>query len=58
MAINIGFNEQRFLTLLSNLIGETLYLQNNPPDNVPQEDRSVLAIDVRLHVRICRLQGH
>ena len=50
MAVNIGFNEQRFLTLLANLIGETQYLQNNPPDNVPEEDRSVLAAASYNHI--------
>ena len=40
MAINIGFDEQRFLKILTDLIGETKYLQNNPPRYVPEEDRS------------------
>lgn len=30
-----------FLPLLSKLIGESKYLQNNPPELIPQEDRAV-----------------
>ena len=41
MAINLGFDEQRFLKILGNLIGETKELQNNPPRFVPKEDRSI-----------------
>lgn len=41
MAIKIGFDKERFLKLLSNLIGETEHLQNNPPTFVPKEDRAV-----------------
>ncbi|XP_057978542.1 acetylornithine deacetylase isoform X2 [Malania oleifera] len=32
-------NEESFVTLLSKLIGESKYVQNNPPDLIPQEDR-------------------
>ncbi|CAL5187739.1 unnamed protein product [Lathyrus oleraceus] len=30
-----------FLSLLSNLIGESIHVQNNPPELIPQEDRVV-----------------
>lgn len=33
-------NEDRFLGLLGKLIGESKWLQNNPPDLVPTEDRA------------------
>lgn len=32
-------NRDAFVTLLSKLIGESKYVQNNPPDLIPQEDR-------------------
>ncbi|BBN18864.1 hypothetical protein MPTK1_8g06150 [Marchantia polymorpha subsp. ruderalis] len=34
-------DENKFVTLLGNLIGEAKYLQNNPPDLIPKEDRAV-----------------
>ncbi|KAL1805397.1 hypothetical protein DCAR_0831004 [Daucus carota subsp. sativus] len=34
-------NTQNFVTLLSKLIGESKYVQNNPPELVPEEDRIV-----------------
>ncbi|XP_068305316.1 acetylornithine deacetylase-like isoform X1 [Pyrus communis] len=34
-------DKESFMSLLSKLIGESKYLQNNPPDLIPQEDRAV-----------------
>ncbi|CAL9028966.1 unnamed protein product, partial [Prunus brigantina] len=34
-------NKDSFISLLSKLIGESKYLQNNPPELIPQEDRAV-----------------
>ncbi|KAM1024261.1 hypothetical protein ACFX15_036851 [Malus domestica] len=34
-------DKESFISLLSKLIGESKYLQNNPPDLIPQEDRVV-----------------
>lgn len=34
-------NKESFISLLSKLIGESKYLQNNPPELIPQEDRAV-----------------
>ncbi|KAH0742352.1 hypothetical protein KY290_035395 [Solanum tuberosum] len=34
-------NEDSFVTLLKKLIGESKYVQNNPPDLIPEEDRNV-----------------
>ncbi|XP_074317751.1 acetylornithine deacetylase-like [Silene latifolia] len=34
-------NKDSFITLLTKLIGESKYLQNNPPDLIPEEDRVV-----------------
>lgn len=34
-------NTQNFVTLLTKLIGESKYVQNNPPELVPEEDRIV-----------------
>ncbi|KAK4400452.1 Acetylornithine deacetylase [Sesamum angolense] len=34
-------NKDAFVTLLSKLIGESKYVQNNPPDLIPEEDRIV-----------------
>ena len=39
MALNLELNSERFLKLLEKLIGESEFLQNNPPRYVPQEDR-------------------
>ncbi|XP_065897167.1 uncharacterized protein [Dysidea avara] len=41
MAVEFGFNEERYVKLLANLIGETKYLQDNPPKFVPEENRAV-----------------
>lgn len=41
MSLDIGFNEERYVKLLTNLIGETKYLQDNPPRFVPEEDRAI-----------------
>ncbi len=32
-------NRDRFVALLTNLIGESEHLQDNPPKFVPEEDR-------------------
>lgn len=34
-------DEESFVALLSKVIGESRYVQNNPPELVPQEDRVV-----------------
>lgn len=34
-------NKESFVTLLSKLIGESEYVQNNPPELIPEEDRIV-----------------
>ncbi|XP_006352852.1 acetylornithine deacetylase-like [Solanum tuberosum] len=34
-------NEDSFVTLLKKLIGESKYVQNNPPELIPEEDRNV-----------------
>ena len=39
MVLNLELNSERFLKLLEKLIGESEFLQNNPPRYVPQEDR-------------------
>lgn len=39
---NLGdLNTQNFVTLLTKLIGESKYVQNNPPELIPEEDRIV-----------------
>jgi len=35
----LELDEGQFLSLLEKLIGESKYLQNNPPELVPVEDR-------------------
>lgn len=37
----LEMDEEKYLDLLSKLIGETKLLQNNPPDSIPVEDRAV-----------------
>ena len=37
--LNIELNTDRYVSLMTKLIGETEFLQNNPPKFVPQEDR-------------------
>lgn len=38
----LGFlNKESFLCLLTKLIGESKYVQNNPPELIPEEDRVV-----------------
>ncbi|KAL6763183.1 acetylornithine deacetylase [Haematococcus lacustris] len=37
---SIKLDEQRFVDLLSRLIGEVKHLQNNPPNHIPCEDRA------------------
>ena len=39
MALNLELNSERYILLLEKLIGETEFLQNNPPHYIPQEDR-------------------
>ncbi|XP_019850498.1 PREDICTED: acetylornithine deacetylase-like [Amphimedon queenslandica] len=39
--LSIELNCDRYVSLLSKLIGETEFLQNNPPKFVPQEDRAI-----------------
>ncbi|XP_065912244.1 uncharacterized protein [Dysidea avara] len=41
MSVELDFNEERYLKLLTKLIGETKYLQDNPPKFVPEEDRAI-----------------
>ncbi|XP_056863338.1 acetylornithine deacetylase [Raphanus sativus] len=36
-----SLNKDSFVSLLSKLIGESKFVQNNPPDLIPQEDRIV-----------------
>ena len=36
MALNIEMNEERFVALLTKLIGEAKHVQNSPPELVPQ----------------------
>eukprot|EP00951_Prasinocladus_malaysianus_P025672 scaffold225803_cov38-Prasinocladus_malaysianus.AAC.2 len=43
----IVWNEDDFVTLLGKLIGETKYLQNNPPELIPIEDRGALQDSLR-----------
>lgn len=40
MALHDEMNEDRFLGILEKLIGESKWLQNNPPELVPTEDRA------------------
>uniref|UniRef100_A0A7N0U4F4 Acetylornithine deacetylase n=1 Tax=Kalanchoe fedtschenkoi TaxID=63787 RepID=A0A7N0U4F4_KALFE len=41
-AATIGeLNKESFVTLLGKLIGESKYVQNNPPELIPEEDRIV-----------------
>ena len=35
----LSLNKDRYVALLEKLIGETEFLQDNPPKFVPQEDR-------------------
>lgn len=47
MSVNYELDEDKFVDLLGKLIGETKYLQNNAPSQVPIEDRAarhVLAV--------------
>ena len=39
MALNLELDSERYVQLLEKLIGETEFLQNNPPRFVPEEDR-------------------
>ena len=41
-SLQLELNSERYVELLRKLIGETEYLQNNPPRFVPQEDRYIV----------------
>ncbi len=41
MELGLELNSERYLTLLTKLIGETEHLQNNPPKFIPKEDKLV-----------------
>jgi hypothetical protein len=47
-------DEERYLTLLGKLVGESEHLQNNPPDLVPTEDRGRICERRRVAVLLCR----
>lgn len=36
---DLSLNDERYVELMKKLIGETEFLQDNPPKFVPQEDR-------------------
>ncbi len=38
--MNIELNQDRFLQILTGLIGQSKHLQNNPPRYIPEEDRA------------------
>ena len=48
MALGLELNTDRFVNLLTKLIGETEHLQDNPPKFVPKEDRLVNNIIIKL----------
>lgn len=35
----VEWDEEAYLSLMEKLIGESKFLQNNPPDLIPKEDR-------------------
>ena len=37
----IQLNEEEFVVLLTKLIGESKYVQNNPPELIPSEDKII-----------------
>lgn len=37
---SLALDKDRFVELLRKLIGEVKFLQNNPPDHIPKEDRA------------------
>eukprot|EP00897_Mesotaenium_endlicherianum_P008431 jgi/Mesen1/7616/ME000004S07886 len=37
---DLSLESTKFVDLLSKLVGEAKYLQNNPPENIPKEDRA------------------
>ena len=39
MALSLELNSERYVQLLEKLIGESEFLQNNPPQFIPHEDR-------------------
>eukprot|EP00294_Goniomonas_avonlea_P008598 CAMPEP_0114558582 /NCGR_PEP_ID=MMETSP0114-20121206/10462_1 /TAXON_ID=31324 /ORGANISM="Goniomonas sp, Strain m" /LENGTH=437 /DNA_ID=CAMNT_0001743989 /DNA_START=8 /DNA_END=1321 /DNA_ORIENTATION=+ len=41
MALQLKLNQERFIPLLEKLIGESEFVQNNPPEHIPEEDRVV-----------------
>ena len=42
--LQLELNSERYVELLRKLIGETKYLQNNPPRFIPQEDRYIIVV--------------
>jgi hypothetical protein len=46
--LNLDLNEQRFLLLLEQLIGETEKLQNNPPHLIPQGNSKSFKIELKI----------
>jgi len=58
MSLEIGFNEERYVKLLGNLIGESKFLQNNPPRHVPEEDRYMLDVLLYCYTLIHRAIKH
>lgn len=43
MALGLELNTERFVGLMTKLIGEVKYLQDNPPKFVPEEDRLAIS---------------
>ena len=42
--LQLELNSERYVELLRKLIGETEYLQNNPPRFIPREDRYIVVV--------------
>ena len=53
--LQLELNSERYVELLRKLIGETEYLQNNPPRLVPQEDRYIV-VHVVVHARCASMR--
>lgn len=53
---NFELDQERYVALLEKLIGESEFVQNNPPALVPQEDRIVkhvrLSISLALYLSL------
>ena len=57
MPLDIGFNEERYVKLLTNLIGETKLLQDNPPRFIPEEDRyEIISVYRHFHGFFCHAE--